>query len=163
MRALAVTELWEKTTLLEKASMSELLVIHRRGFASLLNAIRENWSGRWSVWSPEAASPMPTAAAVVFVCCDHPDAFRGISAEILSAFPLAEVWIVTGPWLRAIGRTRSHWPASWLITEAQAIERLTEISAGSPATPHPPTWSRDERFLAEETCRSQPPGRPSDA
>lgn len=130
--------------------MQPPFVLWRRGFPDLTAVIRRVWPD--AVWLDSVREDAEHAVTrrVVVVCCDHPDAFRSAAHWIKARAPLAEILIVSGDWDLAAGRTRSHWPAAWRVSEAAAIERLNRLANGH-ARPQitSVTWTRDERFLQD--------------
>lgn len=129
-----------------------LAILRRRGFEHVVAAAAHARRSDESIRVVETADPdaIPTDTVLLLACCDHPDAFRANARRLQSEFPMAELLVVAGPWLRAAGRTRSHWPASWYYSEAQAVARWNEIVSGvDHPRPRPVTWTRDERWLEE--------------
>lgn len=132
--------------------MTTVALIRRRGFEPLReNCLRLFRGAVTEVSGVNGDMAVGEDAQVIIVCCDHPDAFRGLMPTLVDAHPLAEILVAASPWLQATGRSRSDWPAAWLYSESEAISRLEAIADGTKSpTPRPVTWTRDERWLVKE-------------
>ena len=92
---------------------------------------------------------LPDDVAVVVVCRDHPDRFRGIAATLRRRWPLAELHVVDGPWSASAHHTRSGVPPILRSDQTAAIERLHAIAGGDSPQAWPMTLTRTDAILAK--------------